>query len=397
MFKNLLKQLDFFPKINDLLEKKEKKKFLLLIFFSITVSFFQALGIASILPFMDMVMDPSVVEKNEMYFYFYELFNFTSPESFLFYTGLLVLAIILIGNLISAFTTWFKISFVWQNNHRLSESLLKKYLSLPYTYFLNQNTADLGKNVLAEVQALTGSFMLPFLNIITGTVLTLVIFSMLIFVNPVMTLIAVFVLVALYLLIFLHFSKRLKLRGKERFEENKGRFEAANEALGGIKDVKILRKESYFLEKFTKHSTKFSVLQAWYQVVGKVPKYIMEMVAFGGVIVLVLFLLSSDYSGNEIIPLVGFFAFAGYRLMPALQEIFDSVTSLRFHKAILDKVHEDMMQGVPQKKILGKNEKFLKPLSLKKEIDIKNITFFYPNSDKPVLEDITLKIKKIII
>lgn len=387
-------KINYIIKIGELFDKKEKVRFVVIMVLAIITALFQALGIASVLPFMNMVMEPSIIESNEHLSYFYNLFNFQNTSSFIIYTGILVLAIIIIGNAVSAITHWLKIAFVWRNNHKLSVALLKKYLSLPYSYFLNQNTSDLGKNILAEVQNLTQNFILPFLKIVTGLVLTFVIFVMLLYVNPQMTLIAAVVLISLYLLIYFRFSVRIKRGGERRIIENKRRFQLAGEALGGIKDVKVLGKESYFVEDFGKHSEKFNNLQAWHQIVGKIPKYIMEIFAFGGVVVLVLFLVSSGQSTAEIIPLIGFFAFAGYRLMPALQDIFDSFTIFRFNKAVLNKIHKDMKEkGIERKEVLSKKS-ILEPISFKKEIELKDISFFYPQTRKKVLEDINLKIKK---
>lgn len=388
-----MKKIDFIFKLNDLFNRKEKIQFIIVIIVALLMAFFQAVGIASVLPFVNMVMNPQVIAESKWLNYFFDLFNFKTTSSFIVFSGFLVLALLVVGNLISAFSTWLKINFSWEKNHSLSSALLKKYLSMPYEYFLNQNTADLGKNVLVEVNQLSSKFLLPITQIVTDCILVVVILVMLVCVNPLATLIIAAIFIFLYLIIYFYFSKRLKEGGRERLEKNKERFKYATEALGGIKDIKILRVESFFLKKFFRSSKVFSSLQSWSQTVGQIPRYLIETVAFGGIVMLMIIFVSLDKSTKEIIPLVSFFAFAGYRLMPALQEVFSSLATIKFNKAILDKIHKDMKE-----EIVGQNEVFdykqISPISFNEKIELENVSFSYSSSKKSILDNINIEIKK---
>ncbi len=394
MIAKIKQKLGFLYKINDLLEKKEKFKLLQVLFIDLLVGLLQAIGILSVLPFLNMVMDPTLVESNDQLMYFYDLFNFTTVNKFMFTVGILVLLLLIIGNLVSVLSVKLKTSFVWELDNRLSVSLLGKYLSLPYSYFLTHNSSDLGKNILTEVNELTGKFLLAVLNIVEGGVIASVIFIMLIVVNPIMTLITLVALGSIYLLIYTIFSNRLKSAGRQRIEENRTRFKAVGEAMGGIKYTKVLGREKYFLEDYSKHSKKFSDLQSWYKVLGKTPKFIMEIVAFGGVLGLVLYFIYSDQMTNEIIPLIGLFAFAGYRLMPALQSIYSSFTEFRFNRPVLNKIHYDMNEGGLSDVEVDFDVVLPEPIEFKKEIKLDNISFSYDGNRNRVLEDIDMDISK---
>ena len=394
IFEKLKKNFDFVHKLFNLFDHKEKIQFSIVMLVSLFLAVFQAVGVASILPFINMVMDPNIIAENRWLSYFFNLLDFKSNNSFIIFFGFFVLAVLVIGNLISAFATWFKIHFVWRKNHTLSTLLLKKYLSMPYTYFLNQNSTDLGKNVLAEVQQVTNGFLLSLISVITNSIIIIVILALLLYVNLSMTLGVAGFLVLLYFLIYFYFSDKLNTGGEERVLENKGRFKTASEALGGIKDIKILGVEKFFLQKFSKHSDKFSYLQSWYQVIGQVPRYIMEMVAFGGIVSLLIFLVYSNTPTDRVIPLVSFFAFAGYRLIPALQEIFNSLTSIKFNEVVLDNIYKDMNEESPIADDIYSDHKKNKPLSFKEKIKLENIYFTYPNNERVVLRNINLEIKK---
>jgi ATP-binding cassette, subfamily B, bacterial PglK len=394
MFKVLKKKFPFLSKLNDLFTKKEKRKLVKVLFVDLLMGLFQAAGVLSVLPFMSMVMDPASVEGNEQLMYFYDLFGFSTLNVFMFTMGLVVLALLIIGNVISVLSVRLKTVFVWDLNHRLSTSLLGKYLSLPYSYFLNHNSADLGKNILSEVNQLTGGLLMSLLKIVEGAFTAFILFLMLIIVNPGMTFVSLLVLGSVYILIYLIFSKRLKRAGRKRIKENKERYKSVNEAIGGIKFTKVLGKENYFIEDYSKGSKEFFDAQSWYLVIGHVPKYIMEVVAFGGVLALVLYFIYSDQMTNDVIPLIGLFAFAGYRLMPALQIIYASFTTFRFNQPVLNKIHYDMKEGGLADVEVDFSEALPEKIEFKKSIKLDDISFSYDGNRKKVLKDIDMNVSK---
>ncbi len=374
-------------KISSLFDRKEKIEFLGIVMIAIFSALLQTVSIASIIPFTNLVMDQKLIFENNFLNYFYNLFNFSTTYSFTIFLGLLVLILIIFSNLIFALSIWLKISFVWKKNHNLSLDLLKKYLSFPYAYFLDKHSSDLTKNILSEVEQLTNSFFMPLLTLITSSIMVLVIFIILIVVNPVVALSAFVLFMIFYGLTFSYLKATLKERGEKRFQANTGRFTSVSEAIGGIKDIKALGRENYFFDKFSYHSSLFSKLQAWNYIVVNLPRYVIEIVAFGGVIILILILMGLGGTGKEIIPIVSFFVFAGYRLMPALQEIFRSITHFQFNTATLNRIYDDIKEKTD---LIEEVE----PLPFKKKISFNNVCFIYPNKKENVLIDITLEVPK---
>ena len=400
MDNNIVKQnkqnkFDFLKKLNRLLDRKDKIQFLGVIAIGLISALFQTLSVASVLPFINLVVNPETVSQNNFLMNFYNFFNFSSSYSFTVFLGFIILGIIIVSNFLSAFTVWFKIRFIWKKNHNLSLDLLRKYLSLPYVCFLDRHSADLGKNILSEVERLTGQLFMPLLSLITSLTTVLVILALLVFVNPSAAFISVFLFVLFYGIIFFYLRGSLKERGRRRLEENKGRYTSVGEALEGIKDIKVLGREKYFLERFSYHSQNSSWLESWNHVITNLPRYIMEIVAFGGIITFILILISLGRTGKEIIPLISFFVFAGYRLMPALQEIFRSLTSFQFNKAVLNKIYYDIHEpGISHNQELDQDRKPPDPLSFQKSISFNQVSFSYPNKKDPVLENIDFQIAK---
>lgn len=388
------RKFDSLSKLNDLFNRREKLQFLGVITVVTVSALFGALGVASVFPFVNLVMDPEAVANSQLLQQVFDFFGFSSTNSFSIFVGFMVLGIIVVGQFTSAFATWLTLRFAWKNNHRLATALLKKYLSLPYVYFLNQNSAILSKNILAETQHLTKGFLIPVLRIITGVAVTIALIAILFLVNPAVTFLAFIILAMSYLIIFSIFSQKLKSQGKNRVIANKGRFKTTSEALRGIKDIKILGREDLFLQRFSKHSKRYFSIQSWGEVIGQIPRSIVEVFAFGGVIGFILFLLSSGEDARQALPLVSIFAFAGYRLVPALQGIFNAAVSFQFNKSSLDKVHEDLTEGGLQMRKISLSKKLPRPLPFKRDIKLENLSFSYPESDTSVVKNISLEIKR---
>ncbi len=390
--------LNTFRRLNQILSRGEKIQLLVLLLTVILMSFLQVAGIASVMPFIALVLEPNLVYENEWLSRAYELFNFSDVHSFIIAIGITMFVFIVFSNAVSALANWLKMRFAWQNNHRLSRRLLEKYLSMPYSYFLNQNSSDLSKNVLGEVGHLTKDFMIPMLMLVSKGIMIIFILAMLLWVNVMVTLIAVFFLGGAYAVIFLSIRKKLKHRGALRLQANKMRYKAVSEAFGGIKEIKVMHREPYFIKKYSQASKEHVRHQAWKAVVGLIPGYALEALAFGGIILFVLLLIiSMEGNVQRIVPLVAVFTYAGQKLMPAFQQIFDSFTKMQFNQTVITRLHRDITHGEspgqPRASLKLKQE-LPKPIPFNKEIRLNDITYYYPNTTIPVIANLNLVIKR---
>ena len=387
------KLISFIKKIKIIVDPQEKWQLLVLFVSILLTALFQTLGVVSILPFMSIVMQPEIIESNKWMNWLYNSLDFNSINSFIIFIGILMLLIIIIGNSTSALATWLKVRFVWRKNHNISSALLKKYLSMPYVYFLTQNTADLSKNILSEAGVLTNGFMLPLIEIVIKGFVVIGILSMLLFANVYITMLSAIILGGSYTLIYLYFRRKLKINGARRLKESKMRFKSAGEALGGIKDIKVMRREVFFYHKYFRHSREFSNLYAWNALVGQMPRYFIETIAFGGIVTLVLYFITTTGNANEVIPMISFFVFATYRLIPALQVVFTSFTKIRFSQTTVNKIIEDLSEkGEFSVQFLVHEKEPINPLPFNTSLQLKEISYNYPNTNEPVIHDLNLLI-----
>jgi len=388
-------KLNFITKLSELFDKKEKRQFFFIMLAVLIMSLFQALGVASILPFISLVMDHEIIFRSEKLKWLFNFFHFQNTQSFIIALGFLMVAVIIIGNLVSAWAIYLKSRFVWRKSHDLSTSLLKKYLSLPYSFFLTSNTADLGKNILVEVQMLTRGFLIPIFEIIIDLVLASLIVLVLLIMKP---LVAVTIASALLFsygsIYYFGLRRHLKNKGNRRRKENAARFKTVSEALGGIKDIKVLGREAFFCDKFETHSLEFSNLLAWQEISSQIPRYFIEIIAFGSVIIFILYLVFYNRNIQQTVPVISFLAFAGYRLMPVINRLFQAFAQLQFNRVVLDKLHHDLKRNMGRRGMEGSGPFRTRTLVFEKQINIKLLTFSYCAINNPVFEQLNLTIPK---
>tara|TARA_B100001057_G_scaffold52754_1_gene46929 strand:+ start:11934 stop:13646 length:1713 start_codon:yes stop_codon:yes gene_type:complete len=348
------------------------------------------LGVASILPFMAVLMNPEIIETNSILNKIYEytiIFGVESNEQFLFFLGIFVFLLLIISLAFKALTNYAQIRFILMREYFISKRLVEGYLNQPYSWFLNRNSAELGKTVLADIGAVTHKGLAPILTLTTQSIIAVALLILLILVDTWLTLIVFFLFGTIYLLIY-SFNKRLVNRiGKELFEADTKRFSTLIEAFGASKEVKIGGLEQIFVDRFSSPAKIRALNSSLIAIINQLPRFILEAIAFGGMILIVLYLMSQSSDIKNVIPLISLFAFAGYRLMPALQQVYVSLTQLRIVGPQINNVYNDLI-GL-KKDIIKKNQQYM---SLKKKISLENIFYQYPQSTKTTLRDINLNI-----
>ena len=379
-----------FKKLFFLLTHKERIQFGKLVFMMLLVALFDMIGVASILPFMAVLTNPILVETNiilNSMFKISNIFGVETNQQFLFALGFVVLALLFISLFFKAFTTYLQLRFVSMREYSISKRLVEGYLHQPYSWFLNRNSADLGKTILSELRVIIGSGFRPVMDIISKGTIAVAIAVLLFVNNPKLTLIISLSIGSAYLFIFYFLKTYLSRIGKERLKKNELRYIAISEAFGAAKEVKVGGLEKIYLDRFTNHQKIFSLHQASAQIVAQLPRFILEGLAFGIVIISILYLMTQSGNFNAALPVISLYVFAGYRLMPALQQIYASYSQITFARPSVDKLHED----IKNLKSFN-NDQNQEDFSLNKKISLNNIYYNYPNSSRPALNDINLTI-----
>ena len=386
--------MDVLRKLFSRLTRRERRNLYILFVAVLLMASLQVASVASIMPFLSVASDPSIIQENEYLRWAYATFGFDDDRSFLIALGLGALLALVVSNVFIILTRWAMERYSWGRNHSLSRRLLRSYLYRPYEYFLTRNSSELGKNILEEVKEVTDQMLKPTLRGVAKAVVALFIVGFLVYFDPVVALMVTVVLGAAYGAIYLVVRSQLDERGEARVEANTKRYQFVGEAFGGIKEVKIQGKEEAFLNLYDDPSERYARNQALYRVIKKAPRYIIEMVAFGGIILIAVYLIAVRESLQQVIPVLGLYAFAGYRLLPALQEAFHGLASARFNIAALNKLHRDL-KGLAEARSSasgGSDGTAAPPLLLEEELALREVSYTYPDADRPAIKNLSLAI-----
>jgi ABC-type bacteriocin/lantibiotic exporter with double-glycine peptidase domain len=382
---------DIFSKLRNLLDRREQSRALLLLAMILASGFVESVRVASIVPFVAVIADASVLESNPYLAAAYRWWGFESPRAFLFVLGLGVLVLTLGSLAFTALTSWATIRFSTMRNYRLSRDLFAIYLSHPYEWFLSRHSADLGRSALDEVKLVIGCAVMPFLSLITGCVMGTFMVGLLIIADPLLAVIVTLALGGGYALIYLASRKYLTRIGEERVEANRQRYRISLEAFGAIKDVKALGLEKTFFSRFEQPSRRFVTRQAASSVIGQMPQYGIQALAFTIVLLIVWYQLAVHEDVSRALPVIALYAVAGSRLMPALQKIYASVSKLRYARPALDALHRDLTEVHARDIRTGKDEP-AQPLGLKKELKVSEVSYRYPGSTTQALHGVSLRV-----
>ncbi len=379
-------------KVMALLTTKEKRRMILVFLGVVAMAVFQVIGIASVMPFLSVVADPNTVEENPLINWIFSALGFSTVSQFLLFLGLLVLLVLVLSNATSGFVVWAVQRFSWMRNHTISRRLLAAYLNKPYEFLLNQNTATLGRNILNETNQAIGGLVIPGMEMLANSVVAMFILLFLIFVDPLLALIVTVTLGFSYGIVYVLVRRKLARLGEQRTEANRERFKIANEAFGDFKTVKLLHAQSHFVKNFSEQSFIFSDRLATSVVIARIPKYALETVAFGGLLLIVIYLLATQGDMAQVLPLIGLYAFAGYRLLPALQNTFQSAAQVRFSVASLNAIYEGL-EGYSSNHDWHEDQRSRTFLPFKDRLELKNVTFRYPGTTSPVIQGLSLAVR----
>lgn len=378
-----------FNKLYALLNKAEKRRARLVFLLMLGTAFLEMLGVASIMPFVGVLATPGIVESNEYLAAANQWLGFDEPRTFLIFLGAVVLILFVSSLVFKALSAYAVLRFSNMRSHAFCYRLLKGYLSQPYSFFLGRNTAELSKTLFSEVNEVINGGLIPALKVLSGTIVSSMIILLLMVVEPVLTLIVGVVLGGAFTTVYVVSRRYLQRIGKSRVDANQQRFLLANESLNGIKELRLMGRESSYLARFHKVSERFASYQASSKAMGDIPSFAIQAIAFGGVLVLVLYLMGR-YGGLEgALPLIALYAFAGYRLLPAFQEIFKNSTQLRFYSAAVDSLHADLA-SMPQTDSISTVTMVGERLN--GDLHLEQVSFQYASAAKPALCDLSIHI-----
>lgn len=368
----------------DLLSPNQRKRFYALQFLVIVTSFFEILGVASIIPFMALVGDMSQLEQNTFIAQIYTQSGITSESQFVFVVGLCVLGLLFASMIISIFATWGLSMFANKIGTEIADRLYTYYLNQDWLFHASGSSAQLTKKIATETIRVTGALLVPLMQMNSKVTLSLFMSTGIFLYDPKVALIGLSIFAISYFFLFKGFRNQLNKNGIAISEVNEERFRLMNEGFGGIKDLLLMGRDIDFIDRFNKSGKTLAYSQGTNAALAQAPRYFVELLAFGSMILLILYLIAS-HNGNlgMILPIISVYAIGIIKLLPAFQQIYSSMAIIKANIPAFESIKHDLYDSLQKE---TKSQKFERNcFTPKHSISLENITFTYPNKEEPAL------------
>ena len=378
-------------KLNYIFSTKDKIKIVLFTIIILIGSMLELLAISLFSPFIDGIVDQNTMMESTIMVYIYHFFSFKKYEYFLALLAVSIIAVYIIKNvyIIIEKNTIYK--FAYRIQRTISTKLLKSYMEEPYTFHLNKNIAVLQRSMQEDTDQFAKA-ILHFMEMAAEACVCIVLGVYLFIVSKSITVVIVGLLLVC-LGIFSYINKKYSRKWGEQGQEYKAKiYQWMNQSLSGIKDIKILDRSETFIKNYDNYMKKYVRVLRLNRLIGIMPKYIIEMVCMTGLLSAVLVkMFFGQKELSEFVPQLAIFAVAAFRLLPSVGRINEHLSAVIFATPSIDLIYHDLkeIEDLHVEEIV-KDEDW----HFKKEIEVKRVTYAYPEGEGNVIENACFHIRK---
>lgn len=381
-----------YKKLSYIFSKRDKYKIALLLCIMVAGSFLELLGVAVFQPFVNIIMMPDSIQENPYLARIYQMFGCSTTESFLTVVALGIIVIYVVKNVYLWVEQDLILKFTYGVQQKLSTRLLTTYLAEPYTFHLNKNIAELQRSMQEDTGLFT-QVLMHTLQLIAEVVVCVVLGIYLFSVSNSITVVIVGLLI-LCVVLFTKLTKRFTEELGKESQLYKGKlYQWVNQSLGGVKEVKVLNREDFFISSYRDYYTLYIKGVRINRLLSISPKYMVEAVCMTGLLIAIILKLNFGHGElDTFIPQLATFAVAAFRLLPSVGRINEHVNNILYAVPSVDLIYGDL-KGIEDYQE-SKGEEEGKEWSFEHGITAKHITYAYPNTDTNVLEDASCVIPK---
>ncbi len=383
--------ISFLKKLKEVVGPVKKGKAVLFFFLIFFGAFLELFGIGVIMVFVSAFTDISTLFETKWLSPLFNFFNIKNHKDVLIYGSILLGLFFLFKNSYLIFLKYIKSSFGYNKYKEISSRLFSFYINAPYVFHLKRNSVDSIRNISIEVGNICKSVIMPILQIVSEGVVIIAISIMLFIVEP---FIAFFVLSFFFLVtlfFFIVIKKKVKSYGRRSLKERKKIMQIVSEGIGGIKDILVSDRKNWFKKKFHSSIHKLSRVQTFQQTIEQSTRPIMETFAVFGMLTVSFVLLFLGRSIPSIISTLTLFAFSIYRLLPAVNNLFNDYIRIRHFSCAIDPIYNDLILEKEQRKA---DKKSGKEINFENEIKLSDVSYSYLEDGNNVLENVSLLIPK---
>ncbi|MGJ9459037.1 ABC transporter ATP-binding protein [Oceanobacillus sp. CF4.6] len=377
-----------------LFNKREKKKLLVLFLMMIIAAIFETIGIGLIAPFIGIVIDPKIIQDQAMLAYVYEHFNFQSTNAFIIFLVALLLSVFVFKNLYLLLFNYLQVRVTTNQQVKLSRNLFREYLTKPYIFHLQRNTADLLRNVNGEVSRVFQGIVISVFQLLTE-ILVIMCISVLLFVTAPAAMITASILLGGSVFLFFKLQRnKIDQLGKEQQKVSGAMIKWVNQGLGASKEVKVSGKESFFIKSYTDQSQINANNNRYMKMLEIIPRIFIETLIVAIVLIVMLIIILQGTNATQLISTMALFAMAAIRLMPSINRVVALITTIKYSLPALNVVYEDLFMNNDEAPIINRVPMEINkgPKAFHESIHLKEVSFRYPNQKEFAVKDVSLTI-----
>lgn len=371
------------------LNQEQKTKMLLLQIFFAFSALVQVIGVASVAPFIGIISNPESIQTNGVLAMLYEFGEFTSTQEFLFAFALLSIAMIIISNGMSALTLWVQLKFSIYLGSSIQLQLYEKFINREYIFHKSINYNKPISIISADAPRFIYMVLQPYLTLCSQLFIAAVIMIGLIVLDPVIAVGSALLVGSAYLGTYWAIKKSLKKHGAIVTHRNRAIQALLSESFIGIKDIKLNSMESQYTQRYASTNQKGLDSSAYISLSGELPRFAIESICFSAILLFAILLISQNASSASIVSILSFYAIAGYKLLPTMQQVYKSISSMSANGAVAIDLKLSL-DAITHKKPNNRSA----PLSTVNIISLKNIHYQYPNTEKIALSDVSINFAK---
>ena len=390
-----------YKKVMRLLDARQKRQMVGIVFMMLIGGILESFGIALIAPIMEVLTEPELINKRKTFsFFYYSVFNFNEDLSdsakLVSFFMIVMIFVFVVKNIFLFFMNKVQLKFVYTNQFATSRRMMINFMQRPYEYYLNADTSVIQRSITSDVNNMYG-LILSTLQLISEIIVFVCIVIMLLCKDAVMTICIATVLTAVLLAIKYVIKPIMVKAGEENQDYYSGLYKWIDESVTGIKEIKIANKENYFINGYADCGAGYVNAVQKYNLYNSTPRLLIETIAIVGMLGYMLFAMSQG-TGNEV--LFGKFtvlALAAARLLPSANRINNYLTSIAYFEPFLMNVSDNLQEEINDSSISYNSEDYRKKLETKKlpvnkTISLKDITYKYPGADRYVLNHADMEV-----
>ena len=378
-------------KIWNLLNKKLKKNFIILLFLMLMGTIFEILSVSALIPLLGIITD-----ENNKILQIINAYNLNYLYNFLEFNRVVYIfaSVYLCKIFFLVFLIHFQNNFIYSFYSYLANRLFKHYVYKDYLFHLQVNSSILIRNLSSEIHQCTVGYTAAFLNFLLEILVIFGLSLVLLFFQPINTLVSITGVVILFSILFFLGKKKLSNLGVERQKFSFINLKFINETFGGIKELKVSTNEEKIVNDFNINTIKIQKINYLFGFINQIPKLALELFLISVIFIIFLTLKNLNYSLNEMILYFGILGAVFIRILPGVNRLLVASFSLSFYKASVDVISNEILNEKPSNNLIEQITDPEDKLSFEKNIELKNLSFKYPNREEQIFNEINLKIHK---